>query len=148
MFRSSTSSCYILMLHKTIRGNDLQPNNLALKVDTVEPKCTDSLWIPESGKVLLQVRSGIHHIFAVKYRILGFGIRNTTQGIRNPTNDWNPESKSHLKNQESRTRTLESTAWNPESKAVLDSLTWREQTIFCTIFALQGLEFLNRLQVS
>jgi len=22
--------------------------------------------------------------------ILGFGIRNTAQGIRNPTNDWNP----------------------------------------------------------
>ena len=25
--------------------------------------------------------------------ILGFGIRNTAQGFRNPTNDWNPESK-------------------------------------------------------
>ena len=24
---------------------------------------------------------------------LGFGIQNTAQGIRNPTNDWNPESK-------------------------------------------------------
>ena len=52
---------------------------------------------PESGKFLL-VESGI----------LGFGIRNSDQGIRNPTNDWNPES----------------TAWNPESKTVLDSLTW------------------------
>ena len=28
-------------------------------------------------------------------RILCFGIRNTAQGIRNPTNDWNPESKFH-----------------------------------------------------
>ena len=28
-----------------------------------------------------------------KSAILGFGMRNTAQGIRNPTNDWNPESK-------------------------------------------------------
>ena len=38
-------------------------------------------WI-ESGKYLL-VESGI----------LGLGIRSTAQGIRNPTDDWNPESK-------------------------------------------------------
>lgn len=45
------------------------------------------------------------------------GIRNTSQGIRNPTEDWNPESKFHR-------RRLESTAWNPEYKTVLDCLTW------------------------
>ena len=28
----------------------------------------------------------------VKSGLLGFGIRNTPQGIRNPTNDSNPES--------------------------------------------------------
>ena len=39
---------------------------------------------PESWKILL-VESGI----------LGFGIWNTAQGIRNPTNDWNSESKVH-----------------------------------------------------
>ena len=33
--------------------------------------------------------------------ILGFGIRNTAQGVRNPTNDWNPEFKFPDKN------------WNP-----------------------------------
>ena len=27
--------------------------------------------------------------------IRGFGIRNTALGIRNPTNDWNPESQFH-----------------------------------------------------
>ena len=27
--------------------------------------------------------------------ILGYGIRNTALGIRNPTNDWNPEFKFH-----------------------------------------------------
>ena len=26
--------------------------------------------------------------------VLGFGIRDTGQGIRNPTNDWNPETSS------------------------------------------------------
>ena len=39
--------------------------------------------IPESGKFSL-VESGV----------LGFGIRDTGQGIRNPTNDWNPEPSS------------------------------------------------------
>ena len=37
--------------------------------------------IPEWGK-FLPLESGV----------LGFGIRNTAQEIRNPTNDWNPES--------------------------------------------------------
>ena len=43
------------------------------------------LWNPESGKFCSWniKKSGI----------LGFGMRNTAQGIRNPTNDWNPESK-------------------------------------------------------
>ena len=38
--------------------------------------------------------------------ILGFGIRNTTQEVRNPTNDWNPESKFYW-------QILESSTWNP-----------------------------------
>ena len=42
------------------------------------------IWIPEPGEFLL-VESGI----------LGFGIRNTTQGIQNLTNIWNPEFKFH-----------------------------------------------------
>ena len=38
--------------------------------------------------------SGIREIFACGIRgILGFGFRNTAKEIRNPTNDWNPESK-------------------------------------------------------
>ena len=28
--------------------------------------------------------------------ILGFGIQDTAQRIPNATNDWNPETKSHL----------------------------------------------------
>ena len=86
------------------------------------------IWIPESGKILL-----------AESWIIGFGIRNTTQGIRNPTtNDWNPESKFHRKRQESGTRNPESTAWNPESKTVLDSLTCGQSFIgssYCTLWA-------------
>ena len=51
--------------------------------------------------------------------ILGFGIRNTDQGMRNPANDWSPESLPLTKNPESRTWNSESTAWNPEFKTVL-----------------------------
>ena len=39
------------------------------------------MWNPESAKNL-HVESGI----------LGFRIRNTAQGIRNPTKDWNSDS--------------------------------------------------------
>ena len=50
--------------------------------------------------------SGIREIFAsgirnwgkillVECGILEFGIQNTAPGIRNPTNEWNPESKFH-----------------------------------------------------
>ena len=41
--------------------------------------------ISECGKVLL----------IVKFGTLGFEIRNTAQGIWNPTNVWNQESKFH-----------------------------------------------------
>ena len=39
--------------------------------------------IPESGEFLL-----------LELEILGFGIRNSAQGIQNPFNDWTPESRS------------------------------------------------------
>ena len=45
-----------------------------------------------------------------KWGIRGFGIRNTALGIRNPTNDWNPESQFHWQR-------LESSTCNPESTA-------------------------------
>ena len=34
-------------------------------------------------------------IVLVESRIMGFGIGNTAQGIRNPSIDWIPESKFH-----------------------------------------------------
>ena len=43
------------------------------------------IWIPESGKFLL-----------VDSRILDFGMRNTAVAVRNPTNNWNPESNVSL----------------------------------------------------
>ena len=49
----------------------------------------------------------------VEAGILGFGIRNTSQGFRNPTKDWNQESKFHWQR-------LESSSWNPVCKNVLD----------------------------
>lgn len=42
---------------------------------------------PESGKTLL-VESGIGEIFSGESGILGFVIRNPSQGIRDPSNDW------------------------------------------------------------
>ena len=69
-----------------------------------------SLWNPEYKKIFL-VESGI----------LGFGFRNTVQGIRYPTKNWNPESKLHWQRLESSTWNLESTAWSPESKTVVYS---------------------------
>ena len=68
------------------------------------------LWNTESGKSLLS----------------SCGIWNTAQGIRNLTNDCNPESTFHWQRSESTTWNLESTAWNPESKTALDSLTLGE----------------------
>ena len=44
------------------------------------------LWNLEAQKILL-----------LESRILGFGIRNTAQRIRNPSNDWNPESNFYWK---------------------------------------------------
>ena len=62
--------------------------------------------------------------------ILAGGIRNLgkcASGIRNSSQDWNPESKFHWQRLESSTWNLESTAWNPESKTVLDSLLWGDK---------------------
>ena len=70
------------------------------------------LWNPESRKILL-----------LESEMLGFGIRNTGQGVRSPSNDWNPESKTGIKY---RTLNRESTAWKPGSRTVLHGLTeWR-----------------------
>ena len=72
------------------------------------------IWIPESGNFLL-VESRIRNpesgnVLLVEFRILGLGNRNAAQGIRNPTNDCNPESKFHWQR-------LESSTWKPESTA-------------------------------
>ena len=38
-------------------------------------------------------RSESENLLLVESGILGFGIQNTAQGSRNPSKDWNPESK-------------------------------------------------------
>ena len=77
----------------------------------------------EPGKVLF-----------VEYEILGFGIWNTAQGIRNPTKNgiWN-QCSTEKKNQESSNWNLESMAWNPESKTVLDRKEKETRFIPCLL---------------
>ena len=69
---------------------------------------------PESGKSLL-VESRIWEFFLgfllVEFEFEGFGICNPAWIIRDPANDWNPESKFHWQG----IRT--SIAWNPEATA-------------------------------
>ena len=49
--------------------------------------------VRESGfRKFLLLKPGIRKFLLLKSGNLGFGIRNTAQGIRNPTNDCNPES--------------------------------------------------------
>ena len=43
----------------------------------------------------------------LNFGVLGFGIRNSAQGILNPANDWSPESKFHWK------KNAESSSLNP-----------------------------------
>ena len=95
-------------------GENKQKRDSTEDISVMEPiskRNRKGIRILEPGKFLL-VESGI----------LGFGIRNTAQGIRNPTNDWNPDSKFHWERLGSSSWNPESTAWNPESKTVLDSL--------------------------
>ena len=64
-------------------GKQLKESGIPLTIRIRNPSFTDNeSGIPEVGK-------------SVESRILGFGIRKTAQGIWNPTNDWNPESKFH-----------------------------------------------------
>ena len=79
-------------------------------------------------------------ILLVESGILGFRIRNTA---RNPTNDWNPESKFHWQRLKSSTLNPESTALNPESKTVLDSVAWGDSLF--NVGELLGRLILNKL---
>ena len=69
----------------------------------------------------------------VESETLGFGIRNTAKGIRNPTNDWNPGIQVPLK------KNPEFSTWNPKSRAsktVLDSLTLGDMLKEITLLAV------------
>ena len=72
------------------------------------------------------LESGIRNpenLSLVESGILGFGIRNKVQGIRNPLciGIRNPSCSALPGNPESKT-------WNPESKTVVDSLTGGDKT--------------------
>ena len=79
--------------------------------------------ILESGNVLL-VEYRILEISLVETRILGFGIRNTAQGIWIEPSIGFRNQRSTDKYPESSTWNPESTVWNPESETQFDSLTW------------------------
>ena len=56
------------------------------------PKCIREYELRNQGNLCLWYRNpGIF----VESGFLSFGIQNSTQGIRNPANNWNPEYKFH-----------------------------------------------------
>ena len=71
-----------------------------------------------------------------KSGILAFcRVRNTAQGIRNPTKDWNPESKFHW--QESGIQSLESGIGSLEStiQECLGSLIWQSDLTLSVVYS-------------
>ena len=83
------SSSFLVIISRSLISShtphDLNAGN------RIEVAWCNGIRIPESKKVLL-VGSRIWQNFLVESQILGFGIRNTAQGIRNPTNNCNLES--------------------------------------------------------
>ena len=107
----------LLILRGLARGWKLYHSNMKRLLDFAPCKGTR---IPESGKFCLWNQES-RKILLLESGILGFGIRNSTQEIWNPTSDWNPESKFDWQIVDSSTLNAESTAWNLKSKTVLDS---------------------------
>ena len=91
--------------------------------------------IPECKKFLL-VESRIWENLLVESGILGFGIRNTAQGIRNPANFGirNPISIDKDWNAVIGIWNPQCGIQNPESKTVLDSLTWGKSFLPTGVF--------------
>ena len=61
-------------------------------------KCRDRFASSRLAPCNKEIEFGIRNpgtFLLVERWILGFGIRNTAQGIWNPANNWNPESKFH-----------------------------------------------------
>ena len=80
-------------------------SNFALTLGYLNP----SLNNPAQEIKFLLAETGIQPIFASEFGNLGFVICNLVQGIRNPANDWNSESKFHWQKKSG------SSTWNPES---------------------------------
>ena len=85
---------------------------------------------------------GIRKVLLVEWGILGFGIWNAAQGIRNPTNDWKPECKFQY---------LKSTAWkycltSPHMKRFMFSCSISNKRYISTIgkALLRKTDFLDR----
>ena len=87
----------------------------------------ESRHCPESAKVLL-VEYGIQQSLTLKREILGFGTRNTTQGIWNSLTIGIQNQSSTIKESKCSTWNLETMAWNPETKTVALN-TWGDTLI-------------------
>ena len=83
-------------------------SNFALTLGYLNP----SLNNPAQEIKFLLAETGIQPIFASEFGNLGFVICNLVQGIRNPANDWNSESKFHWQ-KKIRIQYLESGIHNP-----------------------------------
>ena len=89
---------------------------LSLEISLESRRC------PESGKVLL-LEYGIQQSFALKGGILGFGTRNTAQGIWNSLTIGIQNQVPLSRHPKCSTWNLETMAWNPETKTVAHN-TW------------------------
>ena len=116
-----------MILHETIRKDDFERKHQRCNDGTTlqpfdsksQQQCCNvvlrcniklresSFWNPENVCLWSRIREKFC-LWNAKF--LGFGIRNKTQWIQNPSNDCNPESKFHWQR-------LKSNAWNPESTA-------------------------------
>ena len=115
-----SSSFSVIVSRSLISGHTPHDLNAGNRLEVAWCK---GIRIPESKRVLL-FGSRIRENFLVESHILGFGIRNTAQGIRNPTDNCNLDPSSTDKDWNPPPGNPESTKWNPESKTVLDSLAW------------------------
>ena len=87
---------------------------------------------PTTSPLLYMTNLECRKILLVESGIPGFGMRNTSQGIRNPTNDWNwvqnPSSSDKIWDAVSGIRNPR--CGNQNFRIVLDSVACEQQTHF------------------
>ena len=79
-----------------------------------------------------------------EFEILGFGIRDSSQRIRNSANVWNLGSKFHLQG----IQNPESTAWSPETRMILGVVETIIGLLLCCGVGIAQFLFNRRLVVA